>query len=190
MECLTIAREDRCLRAAACMYDAAIAELHAACMASLTSLVCRWIECQTDVAPIQTTCLHLQLIATFFLSQCEGWQVGNSNSGKLNSRPSRHDVYTITENITGVIFLYSSKKKNRSRNFFFPGRLFKFPGRFALRPRIFWGLRYTFCRPCLCVNSIFFFLLQKCTLLFVTWQNFLYFVPMIDYVIDYCIYSY
>ena len=26
-------------------------------------------------------------------------------------------------------------KKNRSHNFFFPGRLFKFPGRIALRPR-------------------------------------------------------
>ena len=31
--------------------------------------------------------------------------------GKLNSRPSRHDVYTITENITGAIFYILQKKK-------------------------------------------------------------------------------
>ena len=117
VECLTIAREDRCktyVQLHACMLMLqTIAELHAACMA-LTSLVCRWIECQTDVAPIQTTCLHLQLSPCLLVKEGKSEIHFPSSDlkvvkGKLNSLPSRHD--TITENITGAIFYILPTKK-------------------------------------------------------------------------------
>ena len=57
--------------------------------------------------------------------------------GKLNSQPSRHDVYTIMENIMEAIFYILPQKKKIALVIFFPGAAFKFPGRFTLRPCVF-----------------------------------------------------